>query len=718
MASAISKRQQARNERTLQDLIRSVPGNDRCADCAAKNPGWASWNLGIFLCVRCASLHRKLGTHVSKVKSLTMDSWTGEQVENMKKTGNLASNRKFNPSNVKADIPIDADEVEAAMERYIRQKYEQRTLSGGKASPALRRQNTGSTGTDSYNDEGPPLPPKPTKRFGFSSIRSASATLGRKANDRVTRMTPPLSPTFGNDGQYSDPSSPRESNQPPTIFGMRMASVGNNFDDKLSKLRDMGFNDNKKNTQILKSSNGNLDKAIETLVRLGEGSNPTSRGPTPGPRTMTPVSMTSSAANGLNVEKTRQPEEKRSQTDPWESKKRVETKEELRLRAATQPLPPLPHQIRSQSSVPNLNSTNPFLNMTQQNQTQQALEDSFQGLQVSKSGPASETQQYPHQLVTAIPPVPQMPQMNPWHTAPNSPWEVPQQQRPQPQQQQAAATQLRRQSSNPFLRHSQSQTFASSNPWGQTPTQQLSPAVQSPSNPWGQMASQQLSPSVQSPNIPFNNAWPQQQQPVYQQQMATSPAPIYGSQPEYFSQPQQTQPVQTHVQQNFSSNPWQPQPQQFSPQPPDTQGQFQQQQFNPMQPQQTGMQQQFQPQQQPQQYAQPQFQPQPIRHDKSSIMALYNTPSAFRPLQSLPEDGSAAASNPGMAPPVQAMPQRSATMPVNHTGSLNPFGQQTQAVGGARHVSNESMDFVGFNGNGRHSPDAFAGLSARYSGIR
>lgn len=31
--------------------------------------------------MRCAALHRKLGTHVSKVKSLSMDSWSGDQVE-------------------------------------------------------------------------------------------------------------------------------------------------------------------------------------------------------------------------------------------------------------------------------------------------------------------------------------------------------------------------------------------------------------------------------------------------------------------------------------------------------------------------------------------------------------------------------------------------------------------------------------------------------------
>jgi hypothetical protein len=39
MAGVINKRQQVRNERALQELIRTVPGNDKCAECGAKNPG-------------------------------------------------------------------------------------------------------------------------------------------------------------------------------------------------------------------------------------------------------------------------------------------------------------------------------------------------------------------------------------------------------------------------------------------------------------------------------------------------------------------------------------------------------------------------------------------------------------------------------------------------------------------------------------------------------
>ena len=42
-------------------------------------PRWASWNLGVFLCIRCAGIHRNLGVHISKVKSVNLDTWKPEQ---------------------------------------------------------------------------------------------------------------------------------------------------------------------------------------------------------------------------------------------------------------------------------------------------------------------------------------------------------------------------------------------------------------------------------------------------------------------------------------------------------------------------------------------------------------------------------------------------------------------------------------------------------------
>jgi len=48
---------------------------------AILGPRWASWNLGVFVCIRCAGIHRNLGVHISRVKSVNLDSWTPEQIE-------------------------------------------------------------------------------------------------------------------------------------------------------------------------------------------------------------------------------------------------------------------------------------------------------------------------------------------------------------------------------------------------------------------------------------------------------------------------------------------------------------------------------------------------------------------------------------------------------------------------------------------------------------
>jgi hypothetical protein len=39
------------------------------------DPTWTSLNLGALICMDCASLHRNLGTHLSRVRSLELDEW-------------------------------------------------------------------------------------------------------------------------------------------------------------------------------------------------------------------------------------------------------------------------------------------------------------------------------------------------------------------------------------------------------------------------------------------------------------------------------------------------------------------------------------------------------------------------------------------------------------------------------------------------------------------
>ncbi|EED79798.1 predicted protein [Postia placenta Mad-698-R] len=67
-----------------------------------------------------------MGTHISKVKSLTMDTWAKEQVEVMRNTGNVKSNAHYNPDETRHPPPTNMidSERDSDLEKYIRSKYE------------------------------------------------------------------------------------------------------------------------------------------------------------------------------------------------------------------------------------------------------------------------------------------------------------------------------------------------------------------------------------------------------------------------------------------------------------------------------------------------------------------------------------------------------------------------------------------------------------------
>jgi hypothetical protein len=98
------------------------PANSLCADCGEKDPQWASANLGIFICIVCAGIHRNLGVHISRVKSLMLDIWKPEELEVMRSTGNKKSNEKYEAS-LRECTPIHTSDSVALREQWIRAKY-------------------------------------------------------------------------------------------------------------------------------------------------------------------------------------------------------------------------------------------------------------------------------------------------------------------------------------------------------------------------------------------------------------------------------------------------------------------------------------------------------------------------------------------------------------------------------------------------------------------
>ncbi|KAI6002035.1 hypothetical protein EDD15DRAFT_1573978 [Pisolithus albus] len=137
MSSGISKIAAERNRRILMELV-IKPGNDVCADCKARAPRWASFNIGIFICVNCASIHRKIGTHITKVcvlsRSFASRVSRPEQVEFMKQNGNVKSNQLYNPDEARHPPPANlmGTERDSELEKFIRAKYEYKRYMGRK----------------------------------------------------------------------------------------------------------------------------------------------------------------------------------------------------------------------------------------------------------------------------------------------------------------------------------------------------------------------------------------------------------------------------------------------------------------------------------------------------------------------------------------------------------------------------------------------------------
>jgi hypothetical protein len=517
----------------------------------------------------------------------------------------------------------------------------------------------------------------------------------------------------------------------------------------------MGFPDERRNMQVLRGLDGNVEKSVETLIRLGEGSKSSSRAHSPlPPSPLADIGF----SNGLTVDKTRITPRADKSNNPFDIN-------------VHKSLPPPPAQGQTvqrglfmERTVSPTITSNPFL---QPGQQQMPLDQSFQNMQISQQQQqqpqspqdqlfqapqnpqnfqqqqgatpqlfpnttggysASQAPTNPFLQTFTSPPIPQIPTQYQQFTQP-SPFQPPQQNYNQPQS--------TGQAPNPFLRTSRSQIFNPTNSFDQASPFGVNNTQQSPPQNMAQQQQQPVQISALQPQSHYNPFQPNQPQ-QQQNQPVLSTSPIQQGQSfSPFQQPQSSSPFQSMTasqpqQQVMYQEPQSmPQPNSMPFQlfaspasaPPQQQQIFQPPPFNPLQ-------------QQQHQATYP-----PIRQDKNSILALYNYP------QATPAPTGVNGHQGGVqlqAPTTINGQRRSVTMPVSSLtsgGNMNPFapngttngntglggggnvngmngistnGLSPAATNGYRHVSNESVQFgADMMMNGRHSPDAFAGLSAR-----
>ncbi|RHZ53829.1 GTPase-activating protein GCS1 [Aspergillus thermomutatus] len=98
--------------------ISKTNGNDKCCDCGAPSPQWASPKFGTFICLNCAGTHRGLGVHISFVRSITMDAFKTSEILRMENGGNEPWKTFYD------NHPITQSEGRTFEDSTIKERYE------------------------------------------------------------------------------------------------------------------------------------------------------------------------------------------------------------------------------------------------------------------------------------------------------------------------------------------------------------------------------------------------------------------------------------------------------------------------------------------------------------------------------------------------------------------------------------------------------------------
>ncbi|KAB1284012.1 Arf-GAP with coiled-coil; ANK repeat and PH domain-containing protein 2, partial [Camelus dromedarius] len=181
-----SKDKLLKGESALQ-RVQCIPGNASCCDCGLADPRWASINLGITLCIECSGIHRSLGVHFSKVRSLTLDTWEPELLKLMCELGNDVINRVYEANVEKMGIKKPQPGQRQEKEAYIRAKYVERKFVDKYSISSSPPEQGKKIDSKSYEEKRLSIsklgPSEQVRAFPQSSVRSNDSGIQQSSDD-------------------------------------------------------------------------------------------------------------------------------------------------------------------------------------------------------------------------------------------------------------------------------------------------------------------------------------------------------------------------------------------------------------------------------------------------------------------------------------------------------------------------------------------------------
>jgi len=179
-------------------VLMNKPENQVCSDCPERQPRWASLivpppgsppgslPIGAFCCLECSGSHRRLGVHISFVRSINLDSWKEKEVRAMENGGNKKVNlifegklKNFGSLNTKPSAGADG----RTRERFIRDKYERRKYFD---ASALQKAEEESSSSEEESEEEEVVVKK--KSGKVVPIRAPSDAARQRAESRKARL--------------------------------------------------------------------------------------------------------------------------------------------------------------------------------------------------------------------------------------------------------------------------------------------------------------------------------------------------------------------------------------------------------------------------------------------------------------------------------------------------------------------------------------------------
>lgn len=265
-------------EQRLLAMLNSSANRNCCGECKTHNPTWASWNLGIFLCGRCASAHRSLGRDISRVKSLSMEQWSFRELSTLERIGNKANNQFWNDKGI--PFPFDPEDKDALV-MWLRNKYTGKYKTGALRNDDYNLSDQLRDDEDTTDDWGYEKSRDSQRGYGVTNIASTGLTRSMRRgqqnfnnyftdDDYYNKPLPSKRDnSYSNSssrGSTADPESARLSFRHPTNLEMKK------YGDQCRKMKfDMGYENEDVNVEALVLARGNIQKAVAIINRSGVG---------------------------------------------------------------------------------------------------------------------------------------------------------------------------------------------------------------------------------------------------------------------------------------------------------------------------------------------------------------------------------------------------------------------------------------------------------------